>query len=120
MHVSYRLGNHSTSDDSTAYRSKEEIDLWQKGTAIERLKLHMIGKGIWSEKKEKEFNAEVRKNIIAASSEAEKILKAGPETLFDDVYKELPQSLKKQKEEMLEHIKKYPDHYPQNVYWSSN
>lgn len=34
-----------------------------------------------------------------------------PETLFDDVYDKLTNNLKEQKEEMMEHLKQYPDKY---------
>ena len=28
--ISFRIGHHSTSDDSTAYRSKDEVNYWDK------------------------------------------------------------------------------------------
>ena len=34
-----------------------------------------------------------------------------PETLFDDVYDELPVHLREQKEELKEHLEKYGDKY---------
>lgn len=31
--------------------------------------------------------------------------------MFDDVYAEIPQHLERQRDEMREHIAKYPEHY---------
>jgi len=48
-HVTYRAGGHSSSDDPSAYRAKEESAAWPLGDPIERLKAHLITIGEWSE-----------------------------------------------------------------------
>ena len=43
-YVTYRAAAHSTSDDPSAYRPKEESEAWPLGDPIERLKNHLIVK----------------------------------------------------------------------------
>lgn len=48
--MSYRVGHHSTSDDSTRYRSAEEIKRWmEEDNPIERFQRYCEGKG-WMDK----------------------------------------------------------------------
>jgi len=111
--MTYRIGHHSTSDDSSAYRSKEEVELWtEKDYPIVRFRKYLEKKGWWSSEDDKAWVAEVRKNVLKAFSEAEKVKKLPPEELFNDVYAELPKNLQQQRQELKEHLKKYGDHYP--------
>ena len=43
--------------------------------------------------------------------QAEKKPKADPEGFFDDVYYDMPANLVEQKQQLFDHVKKYPDHY---------
>lgn len=59
--MTYRLGHHSTSDDSTAYRSVDEINLWEKGdNPMNRFRNYLIRKGILNEEIENELNEKHR------------------------------------------------------------
>ncbi|KKJ75674.1 2-oxoisovalerate dehydrogenase [Kiloniella litopenaei] len=104
-YVTYRAGGHSTSDDPAAYRPKEESDAWPLGDPIERLKLHLISKGIWSEERHLQTQAEIKDTVLAAQKEAEShgTLHSGgsPSTrdMFEDVYKEMPPHLRRQRQE---------------------
>ena len=50
--VTYRAGAHSTSDDPSKYRPKDEYKAFPLGDPIDRLKNHLIGlEGYWSEEK---------------------------------------------------------------------
>ncbi len=104
-YVTYRAGGHSTSDDPAAYRPKEESDAWPLGDPIERLKLHLISKEIWSEERHLQTQAEIKDTVLAAQKEAEShgTLHSGgsPSTrdMFEDVYKEMPPHLRRQRQE---------------------
>jgi 2-oxoisovalerate dehydrogenase E1 component alpha subunit len=50
-YVTYRAAAHSSSDDPSAYRSKEESEAWPLGDPIERLKNHLIVKKVWTEER---------------------------------------------------------------------
>jgi 2-oxoisovalerate dehydrogenase E1 component alpha subunit len=104
-YVTYRAGGHSTSDDPSAYRPKEEGDAWPLGDPILRLKAHLICKGIWSEDRHRQAEAEVLDEVVTAQNEAEAIgtLASGhapsPRDMFEDVYAEMPTHLVRQRQE---------------------
>jgi len=101
----YRGEAHSTSDDPTRYRPKDEWKSWPLGDPIERLKAHLIGLGAWSEKEQSKLEKELDTLVIKSYKAAEKYgtLSEGPwaseDTLFEDVYKKPPRHLRKQRQE---------------------
>ena len=56
------------------------------------------------------------KDIMAAFGKAEKAKKPPIEEMFIDVYDEKPERLSQQYDDLLEHIKKYPNEYPTSDY----
>ncbi|RZC42279.1 2-oxoisovalerate dehydrogenase subunit alpha, mitochondrial [Asbolus verrucosus] len=93
--LGYRLGHHSTSDDSTAYRSQEEVDTWAASdNPPNKLKLYLMKKGWWSEEEEKKFLQQARKDFMNAFSAGEKKLKPKWTETFEDVYKNMPPHIK--------------------------
>ena len=107
-HVTYRGGAHSTSDDPTKYRPKDEWKSFPLGDPVERLKQHLIAEGHWSEEQHEEVIEEYRVKIAAAWKEAQKYgtMTEGPfldpAGMFDDVYADVPEHLEKQRQQMLE------------------
>lgn len=102
----YRVSAHSTSDDPSAYRPSDEAAHWPLGDPIERLKRHLIQLGEWSEQRHQALLAELDSEVRAAQREAEKLgtlgsTKPDPATMFDDVFKELPLHLQRQRDELL-------------------
>lgn len=54
--MTYRIGHHSTSDDSSAYRSPEEVQEWtNQDHPITRFRKYLEQKGWWDESWEKEL-----------------------------------------------------------------
>ncbi len=107
-HVTYRGGAHSTSDDPTKYRPKDEWLEFPLGDPLERLKNHLIGEGHWSEEEHESVQAEMRDKVQVAWKEAQKqgTMTEGPyldpATMFDDVFVETPQHLEMQRQQMLD------------------
>ncbi|KAK3925890.1 2-oxoisovalerate dehydrogenase subunit alpha, mitochondrial [Frankliniella fusca] len=117
--MTYRVGHHSTSDDSSAYRSVEEVKLWDStDQPIARLRKYMEQKGWWNESQEKEWKESTRKQVFKAFSEAEKRPKPNWKEMFSDVYQDMPSHLRSQMREMENHVAKYKDHYPVSAYKS--
>ena len=90
--LTYRAGGHSTSDDPSRYRPVDEATAWPLGDPVERLKLHMIKAGCWSDKEHAGCLEEVAAKVRAASREAEAIGtlgKAPPHVsaMFEGVFK---------------------------------
>jgi 2-oxoisovalerate dehydrogenase E1 component alpha subunit len=104
-HVTYRAGGHSSSDDPSAYRAKEESDAWPLGDPIERLKTHLIAVGVWSDEQHAQLEAEVLELVTATQKQAEAIgtLGAGdmpsPRDMFEGVYETMPPHLVRQRQE---------------------
>jgi len=104
-YVTYRMGAHSTSDDPSAYRPKAESDAWPLGDPVIRLKNHLIARGVWSEERHKQAEAEILDTVIAAQKEAESYgtLHSGgkPSTrdMFEGVYAEMPPHLRRQRQQ---------------------
>jgi 2-oxoisovalerate dehydrogenase E1 component alpha subunit len=104
--VTYRAGPHSTSDDPSKYRPKDEGTAWPLGDPVERLKVHLIRIGAWSEERHRQMQAEVDAEILDAAKEAEShgTLHDGPKpsaaTMFEQVYKEMPRHLREQRQQL--------------------
>jgi hypothetical protein len=114
-HFTYRAEGHSTSDDPSAYRSADEGVKWPLGDPIARLKAHLIAIGEWDEDRHAAMDLELAESVKAAQKEAEKngILGHGLhqpfETMFEDVFEEMPQHLQEQQAQMLaERMRKWP------------
>jgi 2-oxoisovalerate dehydrogenase E1 component alpha subunit len=110
--MSYRLGAHSTSDDPTGYRSKEEEAKWAKLDPILRFKHFITKKGWWDDAKEESLYAKYREDILAEMKLAEKRAVPTIEHLITDVYDQPTDALKQQLSELKQHIRKYPSQYP--------
>lgn len=110
--MSYRLGAHSTSDDPSGYRTREEEAKWQEHDPILRMKNWMLAQGWWDEAQETTLFEKLRDEVLAAVKVSEKIDKPPVEDLITDVYDQAPPLLQSQFEQLKEHIKKYPDAYP--------
>jgi len=103
---SYRASSHSTSDDPGKYRAADEASHWPLGDPIARLQAHLTALGEWSDERHRQLAAEVDAEVLAAQREAEShgTLGSGehhsPATMFDDVFKEMPWHLRRQRQEL--------------------
>ncbi|HXT09105.1 MAG TPA: thiamine pyrophosphate-dependent enzyme [Roseiarcus sp.] len=104
--VTYRAAAHSTSDDPSKYRPRDEAAAWPLGDPVQRLKLHLIAKGEWSEERQQQMRAEVDAEVLEAARQAEShgTLHDGPTpspaSMFEDVYKEMPRHLREQRQQL--------------------
>lgn len=97
--LTYRKGAHTTSDDPTKYRSKEEEELWDLTDPLKRLKQYLLTNKLWKEEEELSLLAEYKKEIDRQFSEAENFATYAWEDIFDYMYTEMPDDLKSQKVE---------------------
>ncbi|HET9458409.1 MAG TPA: 3-methyl-2-oxobutanoate dehydrogenase (2-methylpropanoyl-transferring) subunit alpha [Sphingomicrobium sp.] len=108
----YRAEGHSTSDDPSGYRPAGEAKAWPLGDPVERLKAHLISLGEWDEARHEAMREECDAEVRAAQKEAEKLGvlpqqgKDNIESMFDDVYAELPWNLAEQRGEALGEAKR--------------
>lgn len=102
----YRMGAHSTSDDPSRYRDPREVEAWAKRDPIEGFKKALIEEGTWSEAQDEALRKELLEEVNAAIATAEAAPDPAVESLFDDVYAELPWHLREQRDECLASLAK--------------
>ena len=108
--VSYRAGAHSTSDDPSRYRPADDWQRYPLGDPIERLKQHLVVLGAWSDDQHRALKAELDTEVAAALKQAEvhgSLLDGHIpplDTLFEDVYREMPPHLRQQMQQAAEAI----------------
>lgn len=110
--MTYRLGAHSSSDDPSAYRSQDEEEPWRKQDKEPRFKHWLIKQGWWTDEQDLARKEEYSGLVIAAMKRAEQLDKPSLDSLFSDVYQQLPEHLKQQQQQLEAHIKRYPEHFP--------
>jgi len=105
-HVTYRAAAHSTSDDPSRYRPKDDYERFPLGDPIERLKGHLVRLGEWSEERHAALTAELEEHVAASWKEAVSYgtltdgPRLDPRLMFEDVFKEMPAHLRRQEAEM--------------------
>eukprot|EP00469_Lotharella_globosa_P005590 CAMPEP_0167795554 /NCGR_PEP_ID=MMETSP0111_2-20121227/14510_1 /TAXON_ID=91324 /ORGANISM="Lotharella globosa, Strain CCCM811" /LENGTH=426 /DNA_ID=CAMNT_0007689255 /DNA_START=45 /DNA_END=1325 /DNA_ORIENTATION=+ len=110
--MTYRLGHHSTSDDSTAYRDLAEMKDWEtNNNPLTRARLYLEKHGEWDSDREGEMLNNFRKECLKSLHNA--VDKKFPpiSQLFTDVYDDVPWHLEEQREELMAHLSRNPEKY---------
>ena len=103
------MGHHSTSDDSTRYRSVDEIRDWMVNNCpVERFRRYLHNTGVWDDARDEELRSQEHRAVLEALLKAETKPKPPVTEMFDDVYCELPPHLQRQKQQAMEHLQKHP------------
>jgi 2-oxoisovalerate dehydrogenase E1 component beta subunit len=111
--MTYRVGDHTTSDDSSAYRkeNKEEVKWYAERGPLPRWRKYLESQGMWDAEKEESFKKTYRDDIIAAFKEGEAKKKPPLKDLFTDTYTDLTWPLHEQHRYIEQHVREYPDDY---------
>ncbi|KAH9939819.1 branched-chain alpha-keto acid dehydrogenase E1-alpha subunit [Amylocystis lapponica] len=107
--MTYRVGHHSTSDDSFAYRPRQEVeDRKRLDNPVARFRLFLEARGWWSAAEEDAFKARIKDEVMSAYRRAEGLQRPALQGMFEDVYGgEEPWNLTEQREELKRLVKKY-------------
>ncbi|KAJ4482312.1 thiamine diphosphate-binding protein [Lentinula aciculospora] len=107
--MSYRVGHHSTSDDSFAYRARSEVeDRKRIDNPLVRFRLFMENRGWWNIEAEEELKTRLKADVLKAFKHAEVQSRWELGELFTDIYAgEEPWNIKEQREELSRLLKKY-------------
>ncbi|SFS63203.1 pyruvate dehydrogenase E1 component alpha subunit [Marininema halotolerans] len=98
--VTYRKGSHTTADDATRYREKEEVEEWvQKKDPLSRYERLLTAEGLLDEAERIAWEKHCREHIDQAVQEAEEMLAPPPTHLFDHVFADMPVTLHRQRNE---------------------
>jgi len=83
----YRYRGHSMSDPQN-YRTREELEEYQRVDPVERMKRFLLDNKITSKKKIEEIEQEVEQQVLDSVEFAEKAEAPAPEALYEDMYSE--------------------------------
>jgi pyruvate dehydrogenase E1 component alpha subunit len=92
----YRMGDHTTSDDASRYRPADDVADWEKRDPIARFQLYLKNKGLWDEAWEKEVQEGAADLVERAVEAAESRPSATAEDLFAYTYAAMTPSLRDQ------------------------
>lgn len=93
----YRMGPHNTSDDHLRYVDQVDLDERRAADPVDRLRRYLTARGLTDEASEASILADVKEEIDAAVRAAEREPRPGAEALFDHVYADPPERLKRQR-----------------------
>jgi pyruvate dehydrogenase E1 component alpha subunit len=99
--LTYRVADHTTSDDSRRYRSDEEVETWRQRDPIERLARYMRAARLLDDAAAANTVAEADQKVAAAVAAFEAIPPPGPEEIFKHVYAEMTPQLAEQQAELM-------------------
>lgn len=94
----YRYGPHSSADDDSVYRSREEVESWKRRDPIERFRRFLERRGLWDKAWDETLRSRISEDFAAAGKHAAAAGAPPPEWMFDDVLAELPWHLNEQRE----------------------
>jgi pyruvate dehydrogenase E1 component alpha subunit len=93
----YRLADHTTSDDAKKYRKEAEVKGWEKKDPILRLEKYMTAKKMLDAAEKEKIWKDAKARIAKAVETFEGIPGYEPEYIFDFMYAELTPELKEQR-----------------------
>jgi pyruvate dehydrogenase E1 component alpha subunit len=100
--VTYRLAPHSTADDPKKYQDPAEVKLWEAREPLPRFRRYLQAKGVVDDALHARLEAEVDGDVRDAVERAEARMKAArPESMFDNVYGDVPAGIRAQREEFV-------------------
>ncbi len=93
----YRLGDHTTADNASRYRSDEDVSKAWRKDPIARLRTYLSGRSLWAKEQEEALVRDVNRRIDSA---VERYLAIGAPRaveMIDYLFAELPEDLKRQR-----------------------
>jgi pyruvate dehydrogenase E1 component alpha subunit len=98
--ITYRLGDHTTADDASRYRSAEEVKERWKEEPIARLRAYLVSRMNWSKADEEAIAGECEHRVDAAIERYLATTPRPPESMFDHLYAKLPGVYAAQRQEI--------------------
>lgn len=96
--LTYRMGPHSSSDDPTRYRPADEVEEWRRRDPIERFRAWGLDAGVLTADLVKKDEDECAALVSEAFKRQEGVGKPPLESMFEDVYGEMPEHLREQRD----------------------
>ncbi|MEK7233365.1 MAG: thiamine pyrophosphate-dependent dehydrogenase E1 component subunit alpha [Elusimicrobiota bacterium] len=101
----YRMGHHTTADDSTRYRDDGEVAMWKKRDPISRFKKFLTAKKLWNDEAEGALKTATDAWINQEVTAYEDFPALNPLSMFANNYGTAPRHLIEQRTELEELLK---------------
>ena len=95
----YRLGDHTTADDASRYRSPEELAAWKAKDPIARFEKHLLASKVLTEAEADRVRAEAVEKVQAAIEAYEAVPDPDPMDIFKNMYGQETWNVREQREE---------------------
>ena len=90
------MGGHSTSDDPTRYVPEALVAEWEKKDPVPRFEAYLAGRGLWKEGDREALYEACMSEVKEAADAAQATPAPKLETIFSDVYEEVPDHIRAQ------------------------
>ena len=97
--LTYRLSDHTTSDDATRYRSAEEVAAARRLEPIARTRSFLQSRALWDEADEQALKTACNEEVEAAVRQYLATPKQSTDAMFDYLYAQLTPALRAQRDE---------------------
>ncbi len=104
--VTYRLGDHTTADDASRYRSADELELWQGRDPLKRMRILLDGRGLWDDAREAALVEETTRWVDEQVKAFEAMPPQDPAEIFRHMYADLPPNLQEQMESLPSEVRR--------------
>lgn len=102
--VTYRLGDHTTADDATRYRSNDEVkEAWQKDP-VKRLQSLLASLNLWDEQQEQDWQKQCADSVDAAVKRYLAREPQQPAAMFDYLYEQWPEVMNEQLDLLIDKV----------------
>jgi TPP-dependent pyruvate/acetoin dehydrogenase alpha subunit len=108
--LTYRVGAHSTSDDPSRYRDESITEQWKKRDPITRFRNTLYELDYWSPEQDSTLVDDYVATIKQEIKRAEAVGPPSLDTLFEDVYAQIPRHLLEQKQALLASLNARKEH----------
>jgi pyruvate dehydrogenase E1 component alpha subunit len=109
--VTYRLSDHTTADDSSRYRKKDEVENAWKVEPLIRIRQYLNDLGVWDDDKEQALQEANAAKVDEAVQIYLNTPKPAVESMFDHMYRELPEFLEEQRDHAMQYGDTNGDHH---------
>lgn len=82
--VTYRMGEHNTSDEESVYRTDEEREYWKDKDPVDRFEIHLREKGLLNDDLIEDIENDAEERVQEAVERARSVPVSKPQRMFDN------------------------------------
>lgn len=100
--LTYRLGDHTTADDSARYRDAEELKAAWAREGVKRTQRYLHQAGLWSPAQEQRLQTDCKSRVESAVTAYLNTPPEPPTAMFDSLFAKLPPALQAQRDRLAQ------------------